>query len=251
MLKEARIAHRNPPFVRFGVLLLLAVASACAPQRPYVTTIGVLKPGATLVVRVGSATVNAYQPVAGMRRDVFTIAATALANQPPPPPPRLRLAPLGAVVRAPDSYASILVRVPERVDLVVLSQRGNVNVTDVTGNVRIAAGAGNVDAKLPGYAQAEVGMGNLSVTMGATAWPGTLHFSTQRGDVALWISAKAAFTVHLHTGNGVLFTDFGLRGTANGSAETIDGTVNGGSPQRIDVETPSGDIRLFRLQPQP
>ena len=81
-------------------------------------------------------------------------------------------------------------------------------------------------------------------------WPGTLRFSARRGDIVLRISAKAAFSVHLHTDNGILFTDFGLRGTSSGGAETIDGSVNGGTTQRIDVETSSGAIRLLRLQPQ-
>jgi DUF4097 and DUF4098 domain-containing protein YvlB len=49
----------------------------------------------------------------------------------------------------------------------------------------------------------------------------------------------------------MLFTDFDLRGTSSGRAETIDGSVNGGTAQRIDVETSSGAIRLLRMQPQP
>jgi hypothetical protein len=189
------------------------------------------------VLRIGSGTVNAYQPAAGQRRDLFTIAATALPKGTPPPAPRLRAAPLGLVVRAPGDFASLLVRVPDGVNLVVTSQRGDVNVTDITGNARIVAARGNVNVMLPGYARATVGEGNLSVTMGATYWPGTLRFSTLRGDIAVWISGKAAFGVHLHTDKGVLFTDFGLRGTSNGRSETIDGTVNGGSPQSIDVAT--------------
>jgi Putative adhesin len=205
----------------------------------------------TMVVRVDAGAVNAYQPAADQRRDLFTIAATALPKGTPPPPPRLRAAPLGVVVRAKGNLESLLVRVPEGVNLVVESRRGDVNVTDITGDARIVANHGNVDVKVPGYAQAAVGAGNLSVMMGATQWPGTLDFSTQRGDVELWISARAAFGVHLHTDDGVLFTDFGLRGVSSGRAETIDGSVNGGSAQRIDVETSAGAIRLLRLQPQP
>jgi hypothetical protein len=87
--------------------------------------------------------------------------------------------------------------------------------------------------------------------MGAASWPGTLRFSTRRGDVELWIVGRAAFSVHLHTDDGTLFTDFGLRGVSRGPAETIDGTVNGGTAQRVDVETANGSIRLLRLQPQP
>jgi hypothetical protein len=194
---------------------------------------------------------NAYQPAAGQPRDLFTISATALPKTTLPPAPVRRQAPHGLVVRATGALSSLLVRVPDRVNLVAESQRGDVNVTDITGNVRVVAQAGNVDIKVPGYAQAAVGNGNLSVMMGAASWPGMLSFSMRRGDVELWIVGRAAFSVHLHTDNGTLFTDFGLRGVSAGHAETIDGSVNGGSAQRIDVEAADGSIRLLRLQPQP
>ena len=234
------------------LLLLPPALPACgAASSPYVTIVGVLKPGSTLAVQLESGTFNAYQPVAGQHRDLFTISATALPKMTPPPAPQLHPAPLGLVVRTKGTLSSLLVRVPDRVDLVVESARGDVNVTDITGNVRAVARRGNVDIKVPGYAQAAVGSGNLSVMMGATSWPGTLAFSTRHGDVELWIVARAAFDVHLHTDSGTLFTDFGLRGVSNGASETIDGSVNGGSSQRIDVEVASGSIRLLRLQPQP
>lgn len=212
---------------------------------------GVLKPGSTLAIQLDAGDVNAYQPAAGQPRDLYTLSATALRKATPPAPPRLHPAPLGLIVRATGPLASLFVRVPDRVNFVVESERGNVNVTDITGNVRAVARRGNIDIKIPGYAQATAGDGNVSVMMGATTWPGTLSFSTHRGDVELWVVAPAAFSVRLHTDNGTLFTDFGLRGVSSGSTETIDGSVNGGSAQRIDVETADGSIRLLRLQPQP
>ncbi len=229
----------------------MLVTVACSSPSPYVTTVGVLKPGASLTLHTGTAAVNAYQPLAGGRRDLYTVSATALPKQAPPPAPRLRQVAGGLVVSAPGALQALLVRVPDGVNLALDSARGNVNVTDITGNVRIVARDGNVDVKVPGYAQVAAGNGNVSVMMGASQWPGTLRFSSGRGDVEVWIVAKAAFSVHLHTDNGVLFTDFGLRGTSKGSAETIDGAVNGGSGQRIDVETGAGAIRLLRLEPQP
>ncbi len=231
-------------------LLTLLTLAACSATYPYVTTIGALKPGSTLSITLDSARVDAYQPIRGQRRNLFTVSATALPRT-SPPPPRLFATPLGVNVRAATALASLLVRVPDGVNFVVESERGDVNVTDITGNVRVGARRGNVTIKVPGYAQATVGDGNLSVMMGAATWPGTLDFSTRRGDVELWIVARAAFGVHLHTDNGTLFTDFGLRGVSSGEAETIDGSVNGGSNQRIDVETAAGSIRLLRLQPQP
>ena len=237
--------------MRHLLLLLVAALVTCSAPSPYVTTVGILRPGVTLAIEAWSATVNAYQPAQGQRRDSFTIAATAPRNATPPPPPHLRAEPLGVVVHAPGTLQTLMVRVPDRVNLVVESHNGDVNVTDITGNARVILRQGNVNIMLPGYAQAQVGAGNISVTMGATDWPGTLYFSTGRGDIVLRISAKAAFGVRLHTGHGVLFTDFALRGTSNGQSETIVGNVNGGSARQIDVETSAGAIRLLRLQPQP
>jgi hypothetical protein len=203
-----------------------------------------------LTIRIAEGTLNAYQPATGQPRNFFTVAATAAGKGTPPPAPRLRPIAGGIAVNAADRLRSLLVRVPDGVNLVVESRRGDVNVTDITGNARIVAERGNVQVMLPGYAQVSVGRGNLSVTMGATVWPGTLRFSTNGGDVELRVNPKASFGVHLHTDNGALFSDFNLRGNSRGRSETIDGDVNGGGSQRVDVETSSGAIRLLRLQPQ-
>ena len=201
-------------------------------------------------VRVADATLSAFQPELGQAHDRFTVAATAMAKGTPPPAPRVRAMREGVIVDAPDPLADLLVRVPDGVTLIVVSRHGDVHVTNVNGNARIFAGRGNVQAIVPGYAQALASTGNLGITVGATQWPGTLHFITGRGDVVLWINERAAFRVHLHTADGSLFTDFDLRGTSQGASETIDGPVNGGGPQRIDVETGAGMIRLLRLHPE-
>ena len=219
------------------------------------TTVGALAPGTTLTVHVGDASVNVYAPEAAQRHNLFTIAATALPKGTPPPAPALaaisgRGVPRGVVANAPYPLASLLVRVPEGVDLRLDSQNGDVNVTDISGNASIAARHGNVKLMLSGYAQAVVGRGNISVTMGSTRWPGTLRFVTQHGDVDLWMNPNVSCEIHLRTDDGTLFTDFGLRGTSSGSSETIYGAINGGGAMRIDIETRAGAIRLLRLQPQ-
>lgn len=239
-------------FVRPLLLLLPAAAvAACSQTLPYSTTVGVLKPGATLEVRATQATVNAYQPEHGQRANLFTVAATAAGKGPAPAAPRLRVMRRGVMVTAPSPLQSLLVRVPEGVNLAVQSSQGDVNVTDIQGSAVVVASHGNVTMMLPRYGQAAVGQGNVNATIGSTDWPGTLHFTTQRGDVVLRVPATAAFVVHLHTDAGTLFTDFALRGTSQGQSETIDGAVNGGGARRIEVEAGSGSIRLLRLQPQP
>ncbi len=218
---------------------------------PYSTTVGALKPGATLEVRVARATLDVYQPERGQPRNLFTVASTAQAKATPPPAPRLRVTPRGVIVNAPNPLQSLLVRVPDAVNLAVQSTQGDVNVTDIRGGAAVVAAHGNVTMMLPAYGEASVGQGNIDATIGSTDWPGTLHFSTMRGDVVLRVRADAAFVAHLHTGAGTLFTDFPLRGTSQGQSETIDGSVNAGETRRIDVETSAGSIRLLKLQPQP
>lgn len=211
---------------------------------------GILRPGATLTIRVAQATVSAYQPAAGEPRNRFTIAATARPKT-TPAAPAIRPSGKGIVVNAPQPLESLLVRVPDGVALVVDSGQGDVNVTDVKGTARIVSGGGNVRVFMrDGYAEAAAAHGNVSVAMGATSWPGTLHFSAQNGDVEISVEETAAFSVHLHTSSGTLFTDFNLQGTSSGSSETIDGAVNGGGSQRIDVEVTRGSIRLLRLHAQ-
>ena len=103
---------------------------------------------------------------------------------------------------------------------------------------------------VPGYAQASAGTGNVTVYMGATSWPGTLKFSSRHGDVEVWINATAHFNVRMHTDRGTIFTDFLLRGTSKGFAETIDGNVGTASTHGIDIEARNGSIRLLQLKPQ-
>ncbi len=201
-------------------------------------------------VHVASATVSAFQPEIGAPHDRFTVSATAAAKGTPPPAPTIRPTRTGILVDAPYPLANLLLRVPDGVTLVVVSRSGDVRATNVQGPARLFAGNGNVQAIVPGYAQALAVNGNLGITIGGTTWPGTLHFGTGRGDIVIWINEGAAFRVHLHTDDGTLFTDFDLRGSSAGKSETIDGAVNGGGAQRIDVETRAGTIRLLRLHPE-
>jgi len=201
-------------------------------------------------VRVASTTLSAFAPAVGEPSNRFTVSATAMAKGTPPPAPTVRPNRTGIVVDAPDRLADLLVRVPSGVTLVVHSQSGDVRVTNIPGPANLFAGNGNVQAIVPGYASASTVTGNLGITVGGTSWPGTLVFRSGRGDVVVWVNEQAKFRVRMHTDDGTLFTDFDLRGTSSGASETIDGAVNGGSAQRIDVETRAGTVRLLRLHPE-
>jgi DUF4097 and DUF4098 domain-containing protein YvlB len=200
-------------------------------------------------VRVVSGTVNVFAPAVGEPRDRFTVSATALPKT-TPPAPRMRPDPHGVDVVAERALENLLVRVPDGVDVTVDSGAGDVHVTNVQGNANVRALHGNVQIIVPGYAEAWVGTGRLSATIGSTSWARTLHFSTESGDVEVWVNENARFHVRMHTDNGTLFSDFNLVGSAAGNAETIDKDVNGGGPQSIDIETKAGAIRLLKLHPE-
>ena len=211
---------------------------------------GSLKPGAVITVNIESGAVNAFKPMQGDPDDRFTISATAQGDAAQPPAPTVRPNGSGIIVTATGTLAYLLVRVPQGVDLVVHSKNGNVNATDISGNVDVTSISGNVKIMISGHAQATTQNGNIDLTMGATSWPGTLRDSAKNGDVTVYVPETAAFHARLHTDNGTLFTDFGLTGSSQGSNETIDALVNGGSAYGLDLESQRGTVRLLRLTPQ-
>jgi hypothetical protein len=233
-----------------SAFLLSLTFVGCSSVTQISSTIGTLQTGGTLSVIAAQSTVNVYNPAMGDPSDRYTIAASVETKGAPPPPPTIHRAGNGIVVNAPDPLYALLVRMPERTNLIVQTQRGNVNVTSIIGNVDVNAGIGNVKIMVPGYAQASAQTGNVDVTIGTTKWPGTLHISSQNGDVNFYLPETAKFHVHMHTDDGTLFTDFGLRGTAHGTSETIDSDVNGGASHGLDIESHHGTVRLLRLTPQ-
>ena len=234
---------------RFALLLCAAAFVGCSSHAPYSTSVGILKPTSTITVLTGEANVNVYKPAVGEPPDQYTVSASALPGT-NPPAPKIASAGNGIVVRAVDPLYGLLVRLPDRVNLVVQSTKGNVNVTDVSGAIEVRAGHGNVRIMVPGTAEASTTEGNIDATIGATQWTGTLRFSADAGDVTVYVPEIAKFHARLHTDDGTIFTDFGLRGTSQGSNETIDAAVNGGSSFGVDIEAHRGTVRLLRLTPQ-
>jgi hypothetical protein len=236
---------------RFAFLLTVAfVACSSSMPTPFATHFGVLKPGSVLTINIESGVVNAFKPAQSDPADQYTITASAPAGASPPPAPAVHPDGTGVIVDATGKLANLLVRVPQGVNLVVHSKHGNVNVTDVSGRVDVHADNGNVKVMVAGLAQASTVNGSIDLTMGRTSWTGTLRDSAQNGDVTVYIPETAAFRVRMHTGDGTLFTDFGLTGVSQGSSETIDTTVNGGASFGIDLESQRGTVRLLRLAPQ-
>jgi Putative adhesin len=250
-VKIEALENAKGGMVRRALFMVLGVAfvGCSSGHTPYSTRVGLLEPTSTLTVAASNANVNVYKPAVGQASDQFTVSAMALPNT-NPAPPTIGRAGNGVVVRATDPLYGLLVRLPDRVNLVVQSTKGNINVTDVTGAIDVRTGDGNVRIMVPGVAQAQTTNGNIDATIGATQWKGTLKFVASSGDVTVYIPEIAKFHARLHTDNGTIFTDFGLRGTSVGNNETIDAPVNGGGAFGVDIESHNGTVRLLRLTPQ-
>lgn len=232
------------------LLSFLALTGCGSSLTAYATSTGTLPAGSTFAVTSAGSQIDVYKPAVGQTPSTYTVIESAVPGS-YPATRDLTIAPRSAKLDVAPFYNQVLVRVPDRVALSIHATKGTINVTDISGPSVVSTGDGEVKIMVPGYAQASSGSGNVTVFMGATQWPGTLHFATTKGDAEVWINATAQFHIRMHTARGTIFTDFPVTGTSNGESETIDSIVGGGHPkQSIDIEVADGGIRLLQLKPQ-
>ncbi len=232
-------------------LLLLATASGCAPPPPGLEQTGALPPGGVISVTSLRGNVSIYAPARGQAPSSFTLDATG-------PDTRrdvtVRRTGNRITIITRGLGSDLLLRGPQGTIINVKAASGNINAADFDGVVNASTDRGDIKMLLPQYGSANAGTGNVSVIFASTTWPGTLHFTSQRGDVELYVNQTAAAGIDLITMNGTIFTDFPLKGTAHGLSEMIDGTINAagsGRPKRsIGAFVRDGSIRLLQLKPQ-
>lgn len=229
-------------------LLLLAAASGCAPAPPPgLEQTGTLPPGGVINVTSLRGNVSIYAPARGQPSSSFTVDATG-------PDARrdvtVRRSGRSVTITTHGLGSDVLIRGPKGTVINVNAANGSVNAADFEGVVNANTDRGDIKMLLPQYATANARTGNVSVIFASTSWPGTLHFTSGRGDVEVYVNQTAAAHIDLIAMNGTIFTDFPLKGTAHGLSEMIDGTINGGAKRAIDVFARDGSIRLLQLKPQ-
>lgn len=228
-------------------LLLVLPCVGCSGDRAAIRKQGTLT-GGSISVSAAAGKIEAYPPAANEPKDRYTLEVYRRGNG----------APILNVLTSASTHtfatagapADVLVRIPQGVRAVLRAQRGDIHVSDVNAPVEATALAGDIKIQIPSYADARTQRGNISATLGDANWPGTLRFSSDAGDVEVWVPAIADATVDLHTDRGTIFTDFNLRGTASGQAETITGTIGSGGRRTLVVRTKNGNVRLMKLVPQ-
>jgi hypothetical protein len=228
------------------LLLTLALAACSSAQTPFLTRSAPLSPGATLVVSNVSGDINAYAPEHNAPQDRFTVAAYGEK----PAGASVSVQSLLVRVQAQRAGVRFLVRAPGNTAMNLSTRQGNIGVEDFNGVVNAHTDTGDIKMLIPQYGNASIGTGNLNVIFASDKWPGTLHFSVDRGTAVVYVNQDAKAHVRVHTDDGSVFSDFNITGSSTGSSETIDTNINGGGPRGVDVEVHKGDIRLMQLKPQ-
>jgi hypothetical protein len=236
---------------RYALLLpLVLLFAGCAGPAPSIRRTGTMPAGGTIVVRNERGDINAYAPERGQPADMYTIEAYAPGND----GNAAVIQKSGLLVTAQSKMPGVryLVRGPKGGAMDLSTQSGSIMVADFEGVVNARNDRGDVKMLIPEYGNVSVGTGNVSVIFASTDWPGTLHFTTDRGNIELYVNENAKAHVRLHTDNGNVFSDFPslAKGTSQGESETIDSVINGGGPRSIDVEVKTGSIRVMQLKPQ-
>ena len=245
------------------LLLLWALLAlvACGQRQSTLIETGRFN-GSVVKVLDEQGTIYAYAPAFGQPANQYTVQQTSTAKNLginiKATGPDLTVCPIS--VRAAKTAGGCLaghappvdytIRVPKQARASLFTANGSIHVTDVAGPVDARVRTGEIKIQIPSYANAATEDGNITVLFGDAQWPGTLHFSAERGDVEVWVPATADADVALHTDHGTIFTDFNLRGTSSGNAETIVGSIGGGGNRKVDVHVTNGSIRMLKLTPQ-
>lgn len=227
-------------------LFLLLCLAGCAGERPAISRSGPLVTGGTLVVSNADGNVDAYAPERHSPQDQFLVQAFAPASDAVTIDAHRLL--VRAIARRPG--VRFLVRAPRGTAMDLNTTRGNISVADYDGIVNAHTADGNIKMLIPAYGNASTDKGNISVYFASDSWPGTLHFSTNNGNVEVYVNEHAKAHIRMHTGDGTVFSDFNITGTSHGTSEIIDAPINGGGPRSIDIEVKTGSIRVMQLRPQ-
>lgn len=137
---------------------------------------------------------------------------------------------------------------------------GNIYANQLTGNVALTAGSGNITAMMDGARQIKIGTGNGNVHLSNVT--GNLYAETATGDiqvqgqpnakwkltvdsgsVAINVGAQARFSLDALTGHGSIQSALPIVSRGPGDPQHTIGNVNGGGPT-IHIQTGSGDIRI-------
>lgn len=140
---------------------------------------------------------------------------------------------------------------------------GNINLSDIKGNIRLQTGSGNISGDyLSGNISASAGSGNITLTEFSgggtvTAKSGNLRvemlkvesdirMQTGSGNMKLKVPQDLQFGLEIQTGSGNINTDFDEALSFNKKGNHAQGVVGGKTDVNIFLEAGSGNVKVSR-----
>lgn len=142
-----------------------------------------------------------------------------------------------------DVTVSFEVRVPKTADFAGAMVGGAIEAKGLDGDVFATTVAGDIGISTKGLASASTISGDITATIGLPDWDRDLAFSSQHGDVTIWIPAATNARVSGSAMSGGISTEFPLTITRLGSARHMSGVLGSGG-RNLMLTTMDGNIAL-------
>ena len=142
-----------------------------------------------------------------------------------------------------DVTVDFVVRVPRGVGFSPRTVNGEIEVSDLEGDVDATTVNGSIELSTSGRAEAQTVNGSIRARAGRADWTGDAAFKTVNGSITVTLPPSTAAEVHAATVNGEIETDFPLQVTGRVSRRRLTGTIGGGG-RSLELETVNGSIRL-------
>jgi DUF4097 and DUF4098 domain-containing protein YvlB len=142
-----------------------------------------------------------------------------------------------------DVNVHFTVRIPRGVAFAPRTVNGDVEATDLDGDVDARTVNGSIQVSTSGHAQAETVNGSIRAQAGRADWAGDAEFKTVNGSITVTLPSSTAADVRAETVNGEIETDFALTVTGRFSRRRLSGTIGGGG-RALELETVNGSIHL-------
>lgn len=150
-------------------------------------------------------------------------------------------------VRDNDVKVNFEVQVPAGVMFVARNVNGDVEVTDVPGDVRAITVNGGVEVSADGMVEARAVNGDIHARMGNPNWDGRVEFESVNGTITLEIVGQLDAEVEASTVNGDISTDYPLTVRGRFGPKRVTGTVGRGG-RTLALSTVNGSIEIRRVR---
>ncbi len=133
----------------------------------------------------------------------------------------------------------------EAAEILVSTNSGNIDVENASGKFELSASSGNINAlQIKGCGTMTANSGNVKVE--ADEITGDVQLKTGSGNVKLMLPKELSFGLEVQTGSGNISTDFDEMISYNKKGNQVSGTVGTAAECKISAQAGSGNVKITR-----